>query len=66
MRDILLRRGEGRRILSSSDWTLHWNYSDFQMNSQLLLDSRDITSDLTSQKTRPLPSNECPLLLRIY
>jgi hypothetical protein len=24
-------------ISSSSDWTLHWNYSDFQMNSQLLL-----------------------------
>jgi hypothetical protein len=48
-----------------SDWTLHWNYSDFQMNSQLLLASRYIAWGLTSQKTCPLPNNGCPLLLHI-
>jgi hypothetical protein len=45
--------------------TLLWNYSDFQMNCQLLLASRYIVSGLTSQKTRPPPSNGCPLLLHI-
>jgi hypothetical protein len=52
-------------ISSSSDCTLHWNYSDFQMNSQLLLASRYIASGLTPQKTRPLPNNGCPLLMHI-
>jgi hypothetical protein len=52
-------------ILSSSDWTLHWNYSDFQLNCQLLLASRYIASGRTiAQKTHPLPSNGCPLLSR--
>jgi hypothetical protein len=34
-------------------------------NCQLLLAPRYITSGQTSQKTRPLPSSGCPLLLRI-
>jgi hypothetical protein len=32
---------------------------------QLLLASRYIALGLTSHKTRPLPSNGCPLLLRV-
>jgi hypothetical protein len=51
---------------SSSDWTLHGNYSDFQLNCQLLLASRCIASGrTTAQKTHPLPINGCPLLLCI-
>jgi hypothetical protein len=45
---------------SSSDWTLHGNLSDFQMNCHLLLASRYIASGrTTTQKTHPLPSNGC-------
>jgi hypothetical protein len=36
-----------------------------QLNCQLLLASRYIASGRTTQKTHPLPSNGCPLLLRI-
>jgi hypothetical protein len=46
--------------LSSSDWTLHGNYSDFQLNCQLLLASRYISSgQTTAQKAHPLPSSGC-------
>jgi hypothetical protein len=45
------------QYLSSSDWTLHWNYSDFQLNCQLLLASRYITSGrITAQKAHALLS----------
>jgi hypothetical protein len=37
---------------SSSDWTQHWNHSDFWLNCQLLLASRYIASArTTAQKT---------------
>jgi hypothetical protein len=36
-----------------------------ETNAQLLLAPRYIASGMTSQKTRPLPSSVCPLLLRI-
>jgi hypothetical protein len=46
--------------LSSSDWTLHGNYSDFQLNCQLLLASRYIVSDqTTAQKTPVLLLHAC-------
>jgi hypothetical protein len=38
--------------LSSSDWTLHWNYSDLQLNCQLLLAFHSIaTGWKKAQKT---------------
>jgi hypothetical protein len=37
-----------------------------KLNCQLLLPSLYIASGRTTQKTHPLPSNECPLLLRIH
>jgi hypothetical protein len=49
-------------VSSSSDWTLHWNYSDFQLNCQLLLASPYMASgQTTAKKTHPFPSNGCPL-----
>jgi hypothetical protein len=47
-------------VSSSSDWTLHWNYSDFQLNCQLLLAPRYTciaSGRATAQKTYQLPSN---------
>jgi hypothetical protein len=53
-------------VPSSSDRTLHWNPSDFQLNCQLLLASSFIAPGwTTAQKTYPLPSNWCSLLSRI-
>jgi hypothetical protein len=40
--------------ISSSVWTIHWKYSDFQMNSHLLFASHNMVSGLTSQRTPPL------------
>jgi hypothetical protein len=53
-------------LSSSSDWTLHWNYSDFHLNCQLLMASHSIAiGQTTAQKTHPLRSNENPLMLCI-
>jgi hypothetical protein len=56
-----------RHISSFSDWTLHWNYSDFEINSQLLLASRNIYfgADLTENASivyigRPLATGCLP------
>jgi hypothetical protein len=44
-------------LSSSSDWTLHWNYSDFQLSCQLLSSRYITTSRTTAYRTHPLPSN---------
>jgi hypothetical protein len=52
------RRSLSDTLSSSSYWSLHGNYSDFQLNCLLLLGSRYIASGrTTAQKTHALRSN---------
>jgi hypothetical protein len=50
--------------LSSSDYTLHWKSSGFQMNCRLLLTSRYIASSrTTAHKIHPLSTKGCSSLV---
>jgi hypothetical protein len=61
---IKVRKSLSHTLSSTSDWTLHWKYSDFQLNSKVLLISRYIISDrTTTQKTHQFPSNGCPSIV---
>jgi hypothetical protein len=63
--NLLQHRNHYLRLDTPNFWSRYTNPL-LQLNSQLLLASCYIALGRTTEKTHPLPSNGCPLLLHIH